>query len=124
MVTGPRAIVILQLRKLRLDLAVPPLPFRAAGAVQAVADIQVGEKFLAAHRAEAVHESGVVELSGDLPDLRRVLGAILFRASQLLQSLRVLVERHTRGRADTVGCLRLLGVLVYFRHRRRLDGYS
>src|SRR5260370_22925800 len=99
--SGPGAVLILHPDKLRLDLVVPFIPFRAAGAMQAVADIQVGEKLLAAHGAKAIHESGVGKLSGDGLDLWRIFCAVLLGAAQLLQPLGVLIQRYPRGSLST-----------------------
>src|SRR5205823_1056588 len=49
-VAGPGSVLILQPDKLALDLVVPFVPRLAAGAVQAVADVEIREELLAAHR--------------------------------------------------------------------------
>ena len=51
--SGPGAVFVLHLEDLGLDVGVPLLPFRPAGAMQAVADVEIREEFLAADGAEA-----------------------------------------------------------------------
>src|SRR5260370_12605502 len=54
-VAGPTSVLILQLDQLGLDVGVPFLPLRSAGAMQGIADIEVREKLFATERSEAHH---------------------------------------------------------------------
>src|SRR5437867_4174488 len=105
MMSRPCAILVLQLDELGFDIAVPFLPFRAAGAVQAVADVQIGEKLFAAHGAEPGDETRIRKPTGDLLDFGRILPSILLGPAELLEFLRSFVERNAgtrnRGLRDT-----------------------
>src|ERR1700693_5200339 len=51
----PGSVFVLQLQQLGLDVTIPFFPFLAAGAMQAVADVEIREKLFAAERAESHH---------------------------------------------------------------------
>ena len=80
---GPGPILILKLQNSSRDMRVPVVPLLAAGAAQSVADVEVGEKFLAADGAESVDELSVPQLRLDGGDLRSVRLAILRRCGSI-----------------------------------------
>ena len=61
-VTGPCAIAVLQAENLLRDVRMPFRPGVAADALHAVADVEIGEELLAAHRPVATDERGIGEL--------------------------------------------------------------
>src|SRR5688572_16218532 len=94
---GPGAVLILHLQDFAADVAVPLLPLVSAGASQAVADIQVGEKFLAAHGAVSGDAARVGKLILNRADLSGVLLPVGVGAAELFELLRFLVERDAGG---------------------------
>src|SRR3954468_15403704 len=97
---GPGAVLILQLEELGLHVAVPLRPRRPTGSAQAVTYIEVGKKLLASDGAETCNEALVAELVADFIDLLRVLFAVTFGTAELLELLRLPIERHTGGCFD------------------------
>src|SRR5678815_1933016 len=90
-VTGPCAIAVLQAENLLRDVPMPFRPAVAADALHAVADIEIGEELLAAHRPESTDEGCIGELTLNRDDLPGVLLSIRRGAAQLLQRLRTLI---------------------------------
>src|SRR2546423_118658 len=65
MMSGPSAIVILQLHELGLHPVIPLLPGFAAGPMQAVADVEIREELLATKRSKPADKLVAGELTGD-----------------------------------------------------------
>src|SRR5688572_21566533 len=96
-VTGPCAIAVLQAENFLRDVRMPFRPGVAADALHAVADVQIGEELLAAHRPVSTDEGCIRELTLNRADLLGVLHSVGRGAAQLLQRLRTLIERDACG---------------------------
>src|SRR5688572_8397676 len=96
-VTGPCAITVLQAENLLRDVRMPFRPGVAADALHAVADVEIGEELLAAHRPESADEGCTSELTLNRADLPGVLHSACRGAAQLLQRLRTLIQRDPGG---------------------------
>ena len=92
MVTGPCAIAVLQADNLLRDVRMPFRPGVAADALHAVADVEIGEELLAAHRPESADEGCIGELPLNRTDLPGVLRSVRRGAAQLLERLSALVQ--------------------------------
>ena len=95
-VTGPCAIAVLQAENLLRDVRMPFRPGVAADALHAVADVEIGEELLAAHRPESTDEGCIGELTlnrADLLGVLRALSAVRLNCS----SLRTLIQRDACG---------------------------
>src|SRR5687767_3969056 len=95
--TGPCAIAVLQAENLLRDARMPFRPGVAADALHAVADVQIGEELLAAHRPESTDEGCVGEPTLNRADLLGVPHSVVRGATQLLQRLRTLIQRNACG---------------------------
>src|SRR5687767_6315079 len=96
-VTGPCAIAVLQADNLLRDVGMPFRPGVAADALHAVADVEIGEELLAAHRPVSTDEGGIGELTLNRPDLPGVLYSVRRGSAQLLQCLGTLIQRDACG---------------------------
>src|SRR5262245_6959031 len=127
MVARPGTVLVLHLEALIIHAGMPGLPFLAAGAAQAVADVEVGEELLASDRAIARDKAVVGELSFDRGDLLRIVLTIALRSTELFQNLGLIIERYTRrslrarsGRSSSG----LLRVHLHAGHGGLSNGYA